>query len=79
MKLFRLRQILSMEEELYRQELIHDSKIKAEEAFKSRENRLMGLKAERERHRQKFVEEMRVQQLLLVFSVIVVRGLFGSL
>lgn len=55
-----------MEATLYQQELITDWKTKAEDDFKSRENRLLGLKAERERQRLKFVEEMRVQQLMLV-------------
>lgn len=43
---------------------MNDCKTKAEENFKSRENRLLGFKAERERQRLKFVEEMRVQQLM---------------
>lgn len=62
--LIRLRDILCMEDTLYQQELINDCKTKAEEDFKSRESRLLGLKAERERQRLKFVEEMKVQRLM---------------
>lgn len=58
-----------MEQTLYLQELMNDCKTKAEDDFKSRENRLLGLQAERERQRLKFVEEMRVQQLMLVYFV----------
>lgn len=72
----RLRNILSTEATLYQQELINDCKIKTEEAFASRENRLFGLKAERERQRQKFVEEMRVQQLMLVHFVSIAEQYF---
>lgn len=67
--MIRLRDLLSTEATLYQQELITDWKIKAEEDFKTRENRLLGLKAERERQRLKFVEEMRVQQLMLAISL----------
>ncbi|KAJ6632607.1 hypothetical protein Bhyg_16213, partial [Pseudolycoriella hygida] len=60
----RLRQMLSLENKCYEEEIIEQNKVQAEEDFKSRENRLLGLKAERERQRLKFVEEMRVQQLI---------------
>lgn len=58
-----------MEDTLYQQELINDWKTKTEENLKTRENRLLGLRAERERQRIKFVEEMRVKQLMLVQKI----------
>ncbi|XP_037039354.1 cilia- and flagella-associated protein 53-like [Bradysia coprophila] len=60
----RLRDLLSTEATLYEQELVDNHRNKTEENFKSRENRLLGLKSERERQRLKFVEEMRVQRLI---------------
>lgn len=55
-----------MEARLYQQELIIEHERKMKDEFKSRQNRLLGLKAERERQRLKFVEDMRVQQLVFV-------------
>lgn len=55
-----------MEATIYQQELTNDFKTKIEEDFKARERRLLGLKAERERQRLKFVEEKKVQRLMLV-------------
>lgn len=66
MSLIRLRGLLSIEAKLYQQELTNDFKTKVDEELKSREQRLLGLKAERERHRLKFVEEMKVHQLMFV-------------
>lgn len=55
-----------MEDTFYRQELNNDFKTKTEEQFEARESRLFGLKAERERQRLKFVEQMRIRQMMLV-------------
>lgn len=61
---FRLRYQLLTEEELFEEEFKQRMRMLADDGIKKRQERLLTLRAERERQREQFVEEKKMQQLL---------------